>query len=343
MRKLFFYILAFSTLASCDRDKIGPQSLVPPLEPALKGRQVLILNEGNFQRGNASVSAYNPQKKEVQNAVFSNFNQGLPLGDVAQDLMRHNGRYYISLNGSGAVRVIDSLTWQAVGDITINGTPTYLAMAADKLWVSDLFKKKIWQLNLNTLSVSKAISTPMPASRLINWQNKLVAVAGKNLLVIDLLQDKVEYRKSLPGAGGDMVIDAQDRLWILTRGKASERSLSQLSSPEDSITSYTLGAPFPNESPKHLSMDGSGKKLFICYQNKVFAQPINQPVPNGAESRFNFSMQTLYGFNVDAVTGDFYLSDALDFDQAAEVSRYDSTGTLIHNFKVGRIANGFYF
>lgn len=343
MKKLLYFTFAILLASACDRDKIGPQGPEQPAKPALQGRQVYILNEGNFQRGNASVSAYNPQKREVQNAIFSRFNEGLPLGDVAQDLLNVEGRYYISLNGSGTVRVVDSLTWQGVAEIPVNGTPTYLAVADGKLWVSDLFKKKIWQINLNALSVSGAIATPGPASHLIHWQNKIVAVAGKTLLVINPVADSVEYRKSLPGTGGRMVVDAQNQLWLLTSGNAAERSLSKLEAPKDAIISYALGTAFPNTSPKFLSIDGSGKKLFMCYQEQVFVQPISQAIPTGAQSRFSFSVQTLYGFDVDPASGQFYLSDALDFDQAAEVLHYDSTGTLLENFKAGRIANGFYF
>lgn len=342
MKKLFCYTLALLVLCACDRDKIGPQSLSPAPEINLEGKQVLILNEGNFQRGNASLSAYNAQNGEVQHNIFSRFNKGVPLGDVAQDLLHHQGRYYLSLNGSGSVRVIDSLSWQSVAEIPINGTPTYMAVAEEKLYLSDLFKKRIWQINLNQLNVTGSISTPAPASHLRTWKGKIVAVAGKKLLVIDAQTGTLESTKKLPGSGGRMVIDHHDKLWLITSGNRSERTVSSLSAPSDSIISFPLGQVFHSESPKYLSIDGKGKKLFMIYENHVYQKDLNSNNPN-LQKLFSYSLQTLYGFNIAPLTGDFYISDALDFDQASDIYRFDSTGTLIRNFKAGRITNGFYF
>ena len=50
---------------------------------------LFILNEGNFNYGNGTVSIYDPKKKELQNEAFIKAN-GMKVGDVVQSMKMHN-------------------------------------------------------------------------------------------------------------------------------------------------------------------------------------------------------------------------------------------------------------
>ena len=54
------------------------------------GSGLFILNEGNFQYGNATLSYYDPAARKVENEVFYRAN-AMRLGDVAQSMTVRGG------------------------------------------------------------------------------------------------------------------------------------------------------------------------------------------------------------------------------------------------------------
>ena len=95
MRRMFhtvLTVLASAGIWSCM--DYGPQ---PEESFSETGKGVFIVNEGNFNFGNASLSYYDVGSGRVENSVFSRAN-GMSLGDVAQSMTVHGGRGYIAVN-----------------------------------------------------------------------------------------------------------------------------------------------------------------------------------------------------------------------------------------------------
>ena len=102
-RTLAFLFMAVA-MASCMK-----WDYVDPEEIKTGGQGLFIINEGNFQYGNASLCYYDPDTKEVQTEVFLRAN-GFKLGDVAQSMTVRDGRGWIVVNNSHVIFALDADT-----------------------------------------------------------------------------------------------------------------------------------------------------------------------------------------------------------------------------------------
>ena len=78
---------------------------------AVGARGLFVVNEGNFNGGNASLTYYDPATCEAAQEVFRRAN-GMLLGDTAQSMTVHEGTGWIVVNNSGAIYAIDLETFR---------------------------------------------------------------------------------------------------------------------------------------------------------------------------------------------------------------------------------------
>ena len=84
MRKknILIYPILFILFSSCV--KLNPVENINNI--SLNGNGLILIgNEGNFQYGNASLSSYNKNSKEIVNNLYRNINQE-PIGDVLHSI-----------------------------------------------------------------------------------------------------------------------------------------------------------------------------------------------------------------------------------------------------------------
>ena len=135
MKKSIFLLLLTSLVAcSC-----GDDLMTGGVQYDRQGEGVFICNEGNFMYGNASLSYYDPEKREADNQVFYNANN-FPLGDVCQSMSIIGGRGFVVVNNSGKVFVIDINTFKYLGVIKGLTSPRYIQQVSDdKIYISDIY------------------------------------------------------------------------------------------------------------------------------------------------------------------------------------------------------------
>ena len=132
-----------------------------PDEPLnLEGDGLFIINEGNFQYGNATLSYYNPSANSVTNNVFARAN-GMKLGDVAQSMALYDNKGWIVVNNSHVVFAIDINTGKEKGRITNLTSPRYIHFVSDtKAYITQLWDNRIAIVNPRTYSVTGYITVP---------------------------------------------------------------------------------------------------------------------------------------------------------------------------------------
>ena len=111
MKKFNLLLLALVAvlLFSCKPDEpVGPDQPDNPNAVNL-GSGVFVLNEGNFQFSNASLTFYDMDAETVTNNLFYKVNNA-PLGDVAQSLAMVDGQLYLVVNNSNVIYKVDANT-----------------------------------------------------------------------------------------------------------------------------------------------------------------------------------------------------------------------------------------
>jgi YVTN family beta-propeller protein len=187
MRYIFPFLLTLCALAACSKDNTP----VTPVDASKPG--VYILNEGNFQRGNASLTYYIPEDGTVIADVYRQENKN-GLGDTGNSLTGYKGRVYIVLNGTNTVEVIDDATKKRVKTITLpaGASPRYIAFDSHgRAYISCLYSNEVLVYLDSTDTILARIPVGANPEQMLIRSNKLFVTnsglgAGSTVSVIDI-------------------------------------------------------------------------------------------------------------------------------------------------------------
>jgi hypothetical protein len=340
--KFLWLIFCSVFIFSCRKDK--PETFNNTAVVNNSG-SVYIINEGNFQFGNAKVSYYDFASGNVAEDLFQPANHAA-LGDVCQSINSFNNKIYLVLNNSQKIVVVNPSNF--VQTTTINGfnSPRYfLPVSNNKAYVTDLYANAISIVDLNSNSITGNIP-------LKGWTEELLQVYGEvfvcnknsdKLFVINAASDKISDSILISYGANSIQEDKNGKLWVLCNGDstknihASLRRINPISHQVEKNFSFADKHDFPqrlkiNESNDILFFINGGIFKMNIADNNL---PSNSLVPKGTH---NF-----YGIGVNPVNGDLYAADAIDYVQRGMIYRYKNDGTLISNFLAGIIPSDFYF
>ena len=331
---------------------------------------VFILNEGNFNAGNATLSYYDPTTRAVENGVFQRAN-GRKLGDTGQSIMLYDGVAYIAMENSGIIWGVDVETFQVKGQIVASSAtqminPRYVhVISADKAYVTDLYSPYVNIINPKTFTWVNAISTAQAVSNGYCSTEELVQVGkyvytncwsySNKILVFDTETDRLVREITLDSwQPKSMKADCNGKLWVITDGGYSTGD----SSFGDNVPHLYRIDPMTAAIEMNLELDtdeanvqietnSSGDVIYVI-NNDVYRMGVTDthlPVRPflAAPVDSDGKRHKLYGMGVDPRTDEIYVADAIDFRQAGVVYRYSAEGALIDQFNVGINPNHFAF
>lgn len=326
-------------LSSCKSDK---PEIKNESTTIITANSIYITNEGNFQFGNASISYYNPTDNAVVEDIFKANNQR-NLGDVCQSMTYFNGNYYIILNNSHTIEIVNANTFQSSGVITGFNSPRYLLpINNSKAYVTDLYHNSIYIVNLSNNEISGNINCNGWSEAItLNTGNVFVTNIYRNkIYVINPQSDQITDSIATAYGGNSIIEDKNGKLWTLCNGNNTEAGgLFQLNPNTKSVEKsfYFL----QGENPSRLKTNRTNDTLYWINQ-AIFRMPINSSTM--PSTPFIPSLgKNFYGLGIDPNTNEIYISDAVDYVQKGVVYRYASNGVLVNSFRAGIIPGDFYF
>lgn len=332
-------LLAFS---ACKKDEPEPE----PELPAEKDHAVFVLNEGNFQWGNASLSLINLNTNAIQSDVFSAANNR-PIGDVLQSATLINHELWLVVNNSQRIERIDPKTAQSKG--TINGllSPRYIVnTGSGKAYVSDLYSASIHCIDTATCNIVNSIQTQ-------GWTEEMVLLngfiwvcntGGNQVYKINVATDQIEDSIAVGIKPRSIRSDKLGRIWVLCEGEIPpQESAGSLWCIDASLNAVLQQFSFsnPTDHPSKLRINAAGDRLYFLNKGLHRMNITDAALPSS--SFIAQGSRIFYGLAVHPNDESIWLSDARDYVQQGKVLRYKADGTLMREWDAGVIPGAFFF
>lgn len=232
--------------------------------------EAIVLNEGRIGTNMGAISVVY-KNGTVSPDIFRTVNNR-PLGDVAQSITKINGKYFVALNNSKKIEIVNPLTFQSEGTIlyTQAGLPRQIVPISDTTAVvSDLLANNVANVDLPSQLVRirtvPPYGEPLEYIRIPKWieymevaENKLFGMTAKGLYVFDTNNLTQEGSRVIREVYNDeitktckMLKDKKGRIWALMNGHDNTRITGILlkcidPKTEKVIASYQL--PFVKKS-----------------------------------------------------------------------------------------------
>ena len=367
MRKnhLFLLMALAALMFSCKPDK--------PVNPSEFniGSGLLVLNEGNFQYSNASLSFYDIQADTVCNNLFYKVNDA-PLGDVAESMALVDGKLYIVVNNSNYIYKVDAKTMVCDTSKPFKITDFYSPreihfVAPNKAYVSDLMGTNLWIINPLEMKHTGTIEMGKTTEKMVqvgselyvsNWSYYYIdhtsTESYTTVQVVDLNNDVKVAEIEVGKEPNSMVADKNGHVWVLCEGRSYDDwgenpTLWEIDPMLKTATcQYEFKGPFEDDdeikgTASMLKVNPAGDQLYMIYNNEVRRFDIGTlslsesfcivPEPQGL----------FYSLAIDPRTGDIYVTDAKNYMMNGTVYRYSFDGVLLASFEAGIIPNAMLF
>ncbi len=340
---LLIFCLSFF-MASCEK---GPEEVLP------YENGIFVINEGNFQAGNGSITYYDLISGRHEQNIFQTVNNR-PLGDVVQSLSFYGDYAYIVVNNSNKVEVVNRKTFEEVATIEGLSFPRhFLAVSENKGYISqwgDGFTASIAIIDLSTWEVTSEIITGgNGAEKMLQigdnvWVGHSGGYGNDNIIsIIDVNTDQVTQNITTDLYNpSDLVLDGQGKVWVLQQGgcgmfdndfnctEVFNGGLTSYNSTDFSLSSHV---EFVGNYPSGLCINANGSHLYYLFNGSVYRQGTSHSLFETTPWINN----TTYYYGLNAFYDLVYACDAKDYASQGAVDIFDSNGTQVSNISSGII------
>ncbi len=353
MKKFNFLLLLalLVSFVSCSDDKDDTPEI-------LKKNGVFVVNSGGNNKGNRTLSFLDVEKDSIYNEIFKTANNR-PVGDVAQHMTIIDNKGYLAVNGSLKVEVFNIQTTKQIATIDnfpkkprciikTNDNKAYVGQATffpsgGIISIIDTENNVI----LDTISTGNKPVNDMVMSNdkifAINWSK-----GNTTVQVIDINSNKVIKTIEVGPDPKNAVKDANGNIWVVVTGGyyyPAYPCAYEANGKIVRINATTLEIDqeyvFPNlhDHPQIIRTSGNGKEIFYTFNNSIYKMSIDSnALPSSALLSLG-EKSILYNFDINPLTSNIYVCDALDYNQNGVLVIYDKTGQKLKSFGTGIIPN----
>lgn len=354
MKEKYILILLILIFVSCEKHETDK------IIYSLKTEGVFICNEGNYLSANASLSYLDVDDAEIFPTIFRTAT-GFPLGDIAQSMVILDTVGYIVLNNSGKIYGMNTNTFEYTGKISELNSPRYIQIIdRTKMYVTSLYSKEITIINPTTYEITGSIYTDKTTEQICQYDDYVFVTNwsfNNTIQRIDCVTDELLDAVEVPKQPNSIVLDKDDKLWVLCDGGFEGSSYGQDTAALCRMDPSTLDIeqmftfPSLNESPSRLTINSTKDTLYFLVGNWNATSTPREGVH--AISIYAISIpekplipeysRNLYGLAADPEKAVLYVSDAIDYLQNGWIYRYTSSGAVIDSFRTGIAPSYFCF
>lgn len=309
---------------SCQEKEVSPEKESVHFQKPY----ILILNEGNFMWSNSSISVLKDGK--IFNNVFENVN-GKNLGDVLQSAINIQGKWYLILNNSGKIEIVDDKTFSSIGKITGLFSPRYLyVLNSNNALVTNMYVHKLQLLDLNQNKVINEINTTFSGEEMVEFNDKIYITAPTKNYVY--LFDKLNYEITdsiKVRVGGESILNVSDSI-VIAYCSGSQNHYPTLYFINSSGKYDSLEIPEINHSFNTFARKSNYNNDILINVNGLYKMNYKTKTINKLIS------ENCYGFGSDD-SKNIYISDSKDFNSKGSSEMYNSNGNFINTFETGLI------
>jgi len=317
---------------------------------------VFIVNEGNFQRGNSSLTVYLPDSNKAYQDVFANAN-GRNLGDTGNDIVVYGDKAYIVVNGSQKIEVISTSTYKSVGTLTLPGQrgPYRLFILNDAAaFVTNLSDTSITEFNPLSLTIIagriKVGTNPMGIAGANGKLYVCNSGFGYDSTVTVLNAATGAFLKTVVvgdspsdigiGPNNEVIVKCDGRSDYSNSANDTPGSIVKISPDNDAVTARAILPLATFGHPGRMTVTSKGVGYFQGMNGITkFSYSGSAISVNGTP----FSTLVAYGLTFDNATDRLYVTDPKDYVQAGEITVLDASGNILKQFPGGIIPGAIAF
>jgi len=358
MRSLLFSVfcmlaigLSFTACSDDDDDDLiddGSTVVLPKT-------RAFILNEGSYQKNNAGITFYAPNKDADQNMnkiddIFLTQNKK-GLGDTGQDMIKYDNFIYVTVYGSKLLLKLNSagVEQKSISFSEEDGAPRYLTAEDGKLYVT-LTSGKVAKINASDLKIEEYVNVGKNPEEIIEEDGYLYVVNsgnGKDSTLSVINRNDFKLTKTIEIAKNPIkILESEDQIFVLAYGglypeptpypvqkvdMANEKAATITNATD--MCEYAGTIYFVYSDTKWEGSSSVTVNKFFSYNVKTGTlneQSFMTDMPSELSSK-SVSMMEINDEN-----GDLYIGTS-DYTTNGDIYRFDRNGKFIEKFESGGV------